>query len=324
MSDLKRRLERNKALMQRLINDKMISGSETPGGRITFQKHVDNKSFARFSPILKAIAPASAIYDRDARGSLPSFARALRRTSGVGVYPRYLFVNATLSEYMDYEEDEDREEFEALLARVDRRPVGHRTIGIAIQNSEAMESAHAIAFVCWRPRRGAYRFAYYDSLAYRRGSTEYDFSKIAFRPGRFGDLGIDFVDLTEYCYRKPGSSDYHCVQYVMNADYCYVYALFFLHQWLLLGARASRSAFRRSIEATYVVRDASKLTRATTRESMIYRVVIVSFLCEHMIRYLRLVEKSVRAKKHVAPGRWIDDLTEFARTFEDSYGLRLV
>lgn len=138
MGDLKRELHRNKAVTQRLIDDKQMSIHETPRG-------IRGAARARIAPQGRRA---------DDRRRDPE-----QRSDGIGARDRF-----------------------RLLARL----------------------------------------AHYDSLAYRRGPREYDFSKVAFRAGRFSDLGVDFVDLGEHCYRKPDSADYHCVQYVMNSDYCYV------------------------------------------------------------------------------------------------------
>lgn len=324
---LKRKLK-NPGFMGELMRSGEMSGHSDEAGRVTFNKDIVNKkSFGYFADVITSIVPMDVVVDADRNGKLPSLARVLGQTVGnrkIVVYKRYLYMNATMEEeYMDYEDEEDQEAMDDLLETVNESG-GGAVIGITVQKSEAMGSAHASAFVAWKVKKG-YRFAYYDPLAYKRGSKSYDFADRAFRSERFVQR-IEFINLNQYCFKKEkGAEDFHCAQYVMNAEYCYVYALFFLHLWMLQGGKLHRASFRRAIRATYVV-DPSKLSRADTYESMVYRVTLMAFVCGAFLKYLRGLSKG---QKELIGGVGSVDanvgrIVDYLREFRERWGFSLV
>jgi hypothetical protein len=108
----------------------------------------------------------------------------------------------------------------------------------------------------------------------------------------------------------------------MNAEYCYVYSVFFLSKWLEFGHRLHRASLRKAIKSTYVV-DPAKLTRANTKESMMYRVVLMGFVCKTFLAYLKGLGK--RAKKYIADSDAnIKRIEDYLHDFEVKYGRSLV
>jgi hypothetical protein len=184
-----------------------------------------------------------------------------------------------------------------------------------------MGSAHASAFIVWKVGKTKYKFAFYDPLSYKRGNNQYDFIERAFVSNRF-ENNIEFINLNQYCLHK-NESDYHCVQYIMNAEYCYIYSLFFLKRWIELGAKTNLSSLKDTVKATYIV-DPIKLTRASTKESMLYRLIMISFLCKYLLKYLeKIIGK--RSKQYIIDiSKYITMLKDFITDFENKYKINLL
>jgi hypothetical protein len=309
--ELLHRLKKPQLLKELNKNNEVGGYQSAKSGRITYNKIVDSKSFAIFTDIISDLIPHEIVYDSDNNHKLVSMAKILNYQP---VYPRYLYMNATMVEYMDYEDEEDQENMDKLCKFVDKYERKTPVVGLVIQKSEAMESAHAIAFIIWKVSSKRYRFAYYDPLAYKKGEKSYDFAERAFISSRFTQK-IEFINLNTYCFHKS-EAEFHCTQYVINAEYCYVYCLYFLTNWIEGGTRLHRGSFRKAITSTYIVKP-EKLTRANTKESMIYRVMMMSFICETLLKYLPM-SKIKEKKEHMK--RVVSYLKEFKAT----YGFDLV
>lgn len=295
-----------------LNKNQEVHGYISPSGRITYNKVVNKKSFAIFTDIIASIVPLNVINNPSKQHLLPSIATVLNSKN---IYPIYLILNATMDEYMDYEDEEDQENMSDLLDSLTDIKVP--LIGIAIQKSEHMESAHAIAFIAWKHSCNKYKFAYYDSLAYKRGNKSYDYTDRAFVKDRFKEK-IEFINLNEYCFHKS-EIDFHCSQYIMNAEYCYIYSLFFLKKWLDNGAKLHRATFKKSIVQTYIVKP-ELLTRSNSKESMIYRVIMMAFICHSLITYLKSLSKKTKIKD---VNENIKRITDYLTEFKETYGFDL-
>lgn len=305
----------NNELIKNLLSNKELFGYESPSGRIAYNKIVEKKDFGKFTHIISSLAPLDIVNDSDKYYQLPSLAKTLKKRSNYSIYPCYLYMNATMDEYMDYEDEEDQDNMSRLIDFVNAKmkPV----IGITIQKSESMGSAHASAFVCWKVGRH-YRFAFYDPLSYKRNRKSYDFIERAFVKNRF-EQNIEFIDLSKYCLHKE--NDFHCVQYVMNAEYCYIYALHFLAKWIQVGGETNLPSLRKAVKATYVV-DPKKLTRNNSIESMTFRLELMRFLCSSLIKYFEKLGKRARA---IVPDvdKNVKELHEYVTQFKKEYGVSL-
>jgi hypothetical protein len=297
--------------INKLIENNELSAYASPSGRITYNKIVDKSNFGAFADIITDCVPVDIVNDSDNNYKIPSFARILPGNA----YKQYLILNATIDEYMDYQDEEDQDNMSELLYQLSdfKKPI----YGIAIQKSEAMGSAHAIAFITWKISKTKYKFAFYDPLAFKRGKKSFDYTDKAFVKERFQE-NIEFIDLNKYCFKSNELGDFHCSQYIINSEYCYMYSLYFLHKWLEYGAKLHRATFRKTIKSTYIV-DPAKLSRANNKESMIYRIVMMRFICKSFLVFLRKLPKSSRKyvrniEKNIK--RIEDYLTEFKDKYE--------
>lgn len=315
-------------IIHKLIENKDMNGYQSPSGRITYNKIVDQKSFGVFSDIILSIVPLDIVNDPEKNYKLPSIAKVLKspKSKSVIIHKQYLFLNMTMEEYMDYEDEEDQENMSALLEYVSGFPLKTAVAGVAVQKSEVMGAAHGIAFIVWKVNSKRYKFAYYDPLAYKRKAKSYDFTDRAFVSDRFAEK-IDFINLNEYCFKesrgaKKEDSDFHCSQYVMNAEYCYIYSVFFLHMWMEGGHQLHRTSFRKAIKATYIV-DPAKLTRTNTKESVIYRVTMMAFVCSTFLTFLKGLTKT--NKRYILGSEEnIARIKTYLEEFKRVYGFPLV
>ena len=302
-----------------LRSHNQVTGHESPGGRITYNNIVHKRSFAMFTDIITSIVPLEVVNDPAINHKLPSIAVVLGRKYK-HVYPSYLYLNATMEEYMDYEDEEDAENMSSLMDAVAELPLKTGMVGITVQKSEAMGSAHASAFIAWRSSPRKFKLAYYDPLAYKKAKKSYDFADRAFVGKRF-DKNIEFINLAQYCFHKT-PEEFHCSQYVINAEYCYIYSLYFLHKWIEYGARLHRASFRHAIKSTYIVKP-ELLTRAKNKESMIYRVVMMAFLCESLLAYLKGLPAMVKRRWITNSSVSITRIETYLKEFEQLYGFSL-
>lgn len=310
-------------IIHKLIENKEVNGYMSPSGRITYNKIVDQKSFGSFSDIILSIVPLDIVNDPEQNHKLPSIAKVLKsKSESVVIHKQYLFLNMTMEEYMDYEDEEDQENMSTLLEYVSTFQLKTAVAGVAVQKSEVMGAAHGIAFIVWKVNSKRYKFAYYDPLAYRRKAKSYDYTDRAFVSSRFVEK-IDFINLNEYCFKESKeSSDFHCSQYVMNAEYCYIYSVFFLHMWMEGGHRLHRTSFRKAIKATYIV-DPAKLTRTNTKESVIYRVTMMCFVCSTFLSFLKSLTKT--HKKYILGSEEnIARIKTYLEEFKKMYGFPLI
>jgi hypothetical protein len=304
--------------IEKLIENNEVSGYLSPSGKITYNKIVDSKSFGVFSDTIMDCVPLKYVLNPEKAEMLPSFARVIPE-----LYPKYLILNSTLA---DYTEEQDIEDSENMTELLDLIEPGKYIAGIAIQKSEFMGSAHAIAFIAWKiSNLNKYKFAYYDSLAFRRGKNAFDYTDYAFVKERFEE-NIEFIDLNKYCFTPANQElekpNFHCSQYVINSEYCYLFALYFLVKWLEFGGKLHRATFRKAIKATYIV-EPSKLSRANNRESMIYRVFMMSFICRSLLAFLSgLTGNSRKFVKNIKKN--VSRIRGYLREFKMTYGFDLL
>jgi hypothetical protein len=101
-----------------------------------------------------------------------------------------------------------------------------------------------------------------------------------------------------------------------------VYCVFFLHKWLEAGANLHLTAFRNAVTSTYIV-DPAKLTRANNHESMIYRVVMMAFICRTFQTFLKGLDADDR--KYIKDSKAnIKRIKEYLADFKATYGFSLL
>src|SRR5437016_6633301 len=82
-------------VMNKLIKNEELCGHLQPGGKITFNQTLNEKSFAQFTKVINDIVPFDVVISGD---PIISLADVLDETE-VNVYTNYININATLDEY---------------------------------------------------------------------------------------------------------------------------------------------------------------------------------------------------------------------------------
>lgn len=296
-----------------------VAGYESPTtGRVTYSKIVGANSFAAFVNVVMSIIPLDVVYSEE-RDTIPSIVRVLK-DKNVVTYPSYIYMNSAVDEYMDWQNEDDQEELEEFFAFVDQFGLKKPVLAMAVMVDENVQSAHAIAVVAWKASPRKYKFAYYDSLAFKRPNKSFDFAQRAFNSSRFS-LKVEFIDLNTYCYQKS-ENEFHCSQYVMDADYCFLFGLYFLAEWVGNGQKLHRLSFKKAIKATYIVAP-SKLTRSNTKESMVYRIMMMSFICKNLLAYLKGLGKKEQNIVRNVDGN-IRQIKNYLQAFKENYGFDLI
>jgi hypothetical protein len=322
-------------LLSELQDRKELYGHEDSNGRITYNKIANKKSFGVFSDIVQSVVPREGIY------KLPSIARTLKKDAFV--YPWY-FVQYTSMEDEDFEYSRTlttgRPSASSLFDYMERKP-NEPMIGICILENIHMQMFHGVAFIVWknvhsksesksrsRSRSSpSYTFAYYDPIAYQRQHTRndgityyvnYDFAKKTFQPQRFEE-SVEFINLSDFCIKKS-TTEYHCPQYVMNAEYCFLNSLYFLYKWIGLG-KPNSGHLQSVVDACYIV-DPSKLSRSNTQESMTYRVIMMSFIITVFYRYYIALSK--QQAQLLNAKEYLSRVLSFSDAWYLTYGFHLL
>lgn len=276
----------------------MLNGYEDSKGRMTYARIADKESFGIFSYIISAIAP------REYISELPSIAKKALERYAV-VYPKYYIQYTELdmpsSDPLPTRSDSRRSSMEDVLEFVDQQEEGVPVIGICILDNTAATMFHGIAFIVWRnSSKDSYQFAYYDPLSYRRKKVRkdgtvyyqgYDYAENVFQSQRFNDA-IEFIDLSDFCIKK-NEHEFHCPQYIMDAEYCFIYSLYFLFKWVEVGKPLDTVGLSNAVVLSYIV-DPNALTRGNSRQSMLYRCTMMSFIVTMLARYIKSLTKKQR------------------------------
>lgn len=295
------------SIIEKLKQNDELGAYLSPSGRVTYNKMITEKSFSIFSDIIEGIVPID-IINSDKADKVPSIANVLKNS-----YNKYFYVNVTMDEYMDYEDEEDQESMSELLSNI----VADKPLyGICIQRNLHMKSAHACAFIVWKSNK-KYKFAFYDPLDHNKKKKSFDFSSRVFVADRFEEK-IEFINLNKYCYHSS-EQEFHCPQYVINAEYCYIYSVFFLKNWIEFGCKTHRANFRKTIKSTYIVKP-ELLTRANNKESMIYRIVMMEFVCKTLLKYLKSLTKKEK-KLILNSDIYIKRILDYSHYIKETYDL---
>lgn len=290
----------------------------SPSGRITYNKIVGKNNFGQFTNLISAIIPLEHVFNEDNNDKIPSIANVLRYNN-INIYKSYLYINASMEEFLDYETEENQDNMEKVLNELDKLPQRTPLVGIIVFKSEAMQSAHAVAFITWKVGK-KYNFAYYDSLSYKKAKSSYDYAERILITENF-QRNINFKPLSKYCYHKT-SEEFHCSQYVINAEYCYVYAVYFLFKWINHGKLLTDSSFKTIVESTYIVHP-QNLSRANNKDSMIYRVIMMAFIVKCLLCYFGKLTKKDKviisdSSEHII------QINKYLQEFKDKYGFHLI
>jgi hypothetical protein len=152
-----------------------------------------------------------------------------------------------------------------------------------IYNLENKTQFHTIASVFWRnPGSNVIICGVYDPIYFYRAHTgkNYFFALIAFYINmkllaKKKGVPIQIINLSQYCYTS--AKGVHCPQYVINAEYCNIYSVYFIYCYMLRGYPRTEDGLRQVIRDCFIVEPA-ELGRDISIPNNIFRITMMSFI----------------------------------------------
>ncbi len=137
---------------------------------------------------------------------------------------------------------------------------------------------HTTASVFWL-RDGTLHCNIYDPMYYVRETGAYIWAIQSFVTtmhllSHFNNIPVQVNNLSEMCYRSPKGP--HCAQYIIDAEYCMVYALYFIYLYAAHGFPTEESGIQEVINSTFVG-DPAELKRNPCLVTNHFRLVFMSF-----------------------------------------------
>lgn len=285
-------------LLEFIEENQHLNGYQSPSGRLTYSRMANKHSFGAFSNVVVDVISRERVY-----AGAKSIAHALLRKN---MYKDYVCIFSSLEDDdFEYERESMNDTMNELLESVGASPLA----GIAILDNDSLELFHGIAFIVWKHASG-FKFAFYDPLAFQKRRkradgttymTGYDYAAKTFQSANF-DENIEFIDLSQYCFHTS-PQEFHCPQYVMDAEYCYLNSLYFLYQWVHAKTPLDANGLRHVVEACYI-QEPALLKRP---QSMVYRVVMYSFILTVVATYTKTREHLNKIKQ--IQEEWITEYT---------------
>jgi hypothetical protein len=225
--------------------------------------------------------------------------------------------------------DDDIESMELLFNELDRKKI---KFGICILDSESAYMSHGIAYITWK-NKNIFHFAFYDPLSYKRMRTrangesyyiEYDYAKNVLewiKEEIDQDYDFEIHDLSKYCMKRS-NEEYDCVQYYMNAEYCYFYSLHFLYAWSFESCPLTEIGFKKSIERSYII-PMNKISRVYNYDNMTFKIILFSFVISILWNYF--VSLDTKQKKYLPYiYLYMEHLDIINNAWKELYGFSLI
>ncbi len=142
---------------------------------------------------------------------------------------------------------------------------------------------HTIVSVFWRePGSNNITCGVYDPIYFYRKETgkNYFFALLSFyinmkMLAKIKGVPIQIINLSEYCYTS--AKGIHCPQYIINAEYCNIYSVYFIYRYMLRGYPRTEDGLREVIRDCFIV-EPSELGRNVSIPNNIFRITMMSFI----------------------------------------------
>jgi hypothetical protein len=164
-------------------------------------------------------------------------------------------------------------EFTAILTAAEEKPV-------AISSFVSEHGKfHATAGMVYKSH-GKFFYGVYDPIYHVRAGKSYVWPVISTYVtvklvAESLRIDITLLNLSGFCLRGP--KGIHCPQYLLNAEYCLYYSLYFLYTWARSGAPKGIRALKDVVEKAYIVKPA-ELRRDPCVASKRFRLVSIGFI----------------------------------------------
>ncbi len=148
---------------------------------------------------------------------------------------------------------------------------------------------HATSAICFK-KDGVYNLCVYDPMYYYKPdkpvrpnalSNEYRYALECayityYLLAKKHGVTIKLVNLSELCPKK--GTGQHCIQYLINAEYCSMYSLYFLYLYAKAGYPTELTEIQPVVNQTFMVPEPVKFTRVVCASTNIFKVKMMSFI----------------------------------------------
>ena len=226
--------------------------------------------------------------------------------------------NAAYDELYDSNEIKNRTYLEKqkvafleLLRLADEKPV------LALNFWKSLPYFHAMSMICFK-KDGVYNLCIYDPMYYYKPEKipekEYKYALECayityYLLAKKHGVPIKLVSLSELCPKK--GTGQHCVQYMINAEYCSMYSLYFLYLYAKAGYPTELADIQPVVDQTFMIPEPVKLTRAVCSSTNIFKVKMMSFMLTVLLLFVDTAE-------------YMGVIKELANTLETASGFKYV
>ena len=177
-----------------------------------------------------------------------------------------------------------KEEYKELVGSILETCNQNKTVcGIAIAERSIVygtNQSHGIATLFYL-EDGVYHCCVYDPMYYSKKDSNYVFAVNSFYIlfyyiGKIFNIPVKVINLSSYCYIQEGKG-IRCPQYVIDAEYCYIFSLYFIFSYAKNGFPHDEAGLRKSVTDSYIV-EPSELKRNPCVETNKFRIIFISFL----------------------------------------------
>jgi hypothetical protein len=173
-----------------------------------------------------------------------------------------------------------------LLPRILSLENNGRPLCVYFFNINKYNSLHALGGIFWK-KDGVVQIGLYDTIYFERHgtvvseyiSTIYIAWKLLFR-----EVGVPYhiVNLSKLCLET--AKGIHCIQYVMDAQYCSIYVFYFFYLYAKHNYPTDIEDIKKVIYETYVV-NPENLTRDAHKYTNIFRLTLIHFAMNTILLY---------------------------------------
>ena len=152
---------------------------------------------------------------------------------------------------------------------------------------------HAIAIIFWKDDTGQINCGLYDPIYFERTNGNYVWAvntlyiklkvlskKYALTLKKNTNHTLNIINLSLFCLRNE--KGIHCSQYIINAEYCSMYCMYFLFLYGQQNFPKDLNSIKEIITNTFIV-GPEKLIRKPCRDTNIFRIVMFNFILSILI-----------------------------------------
>lgn len=153
---------------------------------------------------------------------------------------------------------------------------------------------HSIAIIFWKDDTDQINCGLYDPIYYERQNKIFTWAvntlyitltllskKYASEPNNPTNHSLNIINLSLFCLKNK-EGGIHCPQYIIDAEYCSMYCMYFLFLYGQQNFPKDLNSIKTIIKNTFIV-EPEKLKRNPCRDTNIFRIVMINFILSILI-----------------------------------------